>query len=238
MVRGGLLVGIAVGALLIGSPAKAQAAKVITFDIPAQSLTGALREVARQGGLEFSAPADPLRGRQSGRLTGRHTIEDAARLLLAGTKLTAQITDGALIVQDTTAAARNDATGNGENELVITGTRLKSAPSASPMLQLDGDQIKLAGQTDLGQAIRSVPQNFGGGQNPGVGWGASGINNQNIDSSSTANLRGLGGDATLTLLNGHRLSYGSFVQAVDLGAIPLAAVELSTAVRFQTTGAE
>lgn len=224
-VRGGLLVGIAVGALLIGSPAKAQTDKAITFDIPAQSLTGALREVARQGGLEFSAPADPLRGRQSGRLTGRHTIEDAARLLLADTKLTAQIADGALIVQENAASAKNDATGNGENELVITGTRLKSAPSASPMLQLDGDQIKLAGQTDLGQAIRSVPQNFGGGQNPGVGWGASGINNQNIDSSSTANLRGLGGDATLTLLNGHRLSYGSFVQAVDLGAIPLAAVE-------------
>jgi outer membrane receptor protein involved in Fe transport len=39
------------------------------------------------------------------------------------------------------------------------------------------------------------------------------------------NLRGLGPDATLTLLNGHRMSYGGFAQAVDIGTIPLEAVE-------------
>jgi outer membrane receptor protein involved in Fe transport len=215
-VRSGFLVGIAVSALIVASPASAQADKSVNFDLSAQSLTEALRQVAREGGLEFSAPAEPLRGKKSKRLKGTYTIEEAARRLLAGTSLTADVTDGALIVRDRV--------GN-DNDIVVTGSRIATAETASPTIRLGADEMVLAGQMDLGQAIRSVSQNFGGGQNPGVGWGASGVTNQNMDSSSTANLRGLGGDATLTLLNGHRLSYGSFVQAVDLGAIPLAAVD-------------
>ena len=43
--------------------------------------------------------------------------------------------------------------------------------------------------------------------------------------SSSINLRGLGSDATLTLLNGHRLSYGGTRQAIDVSAIPLGAVD-------------
>lgn len=215
-VRSGFLVSIAVSALIATSPASAQADKSVDFDLSAQSLTEALRQVAREGGLEFSAPAEPLRGKKSKRLKGIYTIEEAAKRLLAGTSLTADVIDGALIVRDRV--------GN-DNDIVVTGSRIATAETASPTIRFGADEMVLAGQLDLGQAIRSVSQNFGGGQNPGVGWGASGVTNQNMDSSSTANLRGLGGDATLTLLNGHRLSYGSFVQAVDLGAIPLAAVD-------------
>lgn len=46
-----------------------------------------------------------------------------------------------------------------------------------------------------------------------------------MNSASSANLRGLGADATLTLLNGHRLPYDSALQGVDISAIPLAAVD-------------
>src|SRR3546814_11494497 len=37
-------------------------------------------------------------------------------------------------------------------------------------------------------------------------------------------LRGLGPDATLTLLNGRRLSYSGFVNAVDVSVVPIAAL--------------
>ena len=49
--------------------------------------------------------------------------------------------------------------------------------------------------------------------------------NQNITGGSSLNLRGLGADATLTLLNGRRMAYGGFTQSVDISAIPLEAVE-------------
>src|SRR5690606_22511703 len=91
------------------------------------------------------------------------------------------------------------------------------------------EDIREQGFTDLGQVVRSVPQNFSGGQNPGVAGGATtgaaGLANQNLTGGSSLNLRGLGPDATLTLLNGRRLSYGGFVQAVDISAIPVEAVD-------------
>src|SRR6185312_8355917 len=62
---------------------------------------------------------------------------------------------------------------------------------------------------------------------PGVSLGAAqgSPSNQDITGGSGINLRGLGPDATLTLLNGHRISYGGFAQAVDISAIPVEAVD-------------
>src|SRR5690606_6864079 len=77
----------------------------------------------------------------------------------------------------------------------------------------------------LGEVIRAVPQNFNGGQNPGVTLGSGGLANQNLTGGSSLNLRGLGPDATLTLLNGRRLAYGGFVRAIDIGAISVGAVD-------------
>ena len=224
-VRSGFLVGIAVSALIAASPASAQADKSVTFDLPAQSLTEALRKVAREGGLEFSAPADPLRGKRSRPLKGNFTVEEAARRLLDGTHLHAEITEGALIVRAAPATIADGRRGNGGDEIVVTGSRVEGGQSASPSIIIKAEEIQLAGQTNVGEAMRSLPQNFSGGQNPGVMRGTTGQGNLNTSSGSSPNLRGLGGDATLTLMNGHRLSYGSTVQAVDVSAIPLAAVD-------------
>src|SRR5690606_24972550 len=42
---------------------------------------------------------------------------------------------------------------------------------------------------------------------------------------SSVNLRGLGSDATLTLLNGRRLAYTAVKQSVDVSAIPIGAIQ-------------
>jgi outer membrane receptor for ferrienterochelin and colicin len=113
--------------------------------------------------------------------------------------------------------------------VTVTGTRIRGGTTPSPVITISSEQIRQEGFTDLGEVIRSVPQNFGGGQNPGVVVGATlgsgGIANQNSAGGSALNLRGLGPDATLTLLNGRRLAYGGFAQAVDISAIPVEAVD-------------
>ncbi len=43
--------------------------------------------------------------------------------------------------------------------------------------------------------------------------------------ASSINLRGLGSDATLTLLNGHRLAYNFAFQAIDISSIPFEAID-------------
>lgn len=113
--------------------------------------------------------------------------------------------------------------------VTVTGTRIRGGETPSPVISIDAQQIRAEGFTDLGEVIRSLPQNFGGGQNPGVAagatLGAAGGANQNITGGSALNLRGLGPDASLTLLNGRRLAYSGFSQAVDISAIPVEAVE-------------
>ena len=112
--------------------------------------------------------------------------------------------------------------------VTVTGTRIRGGTTPSPVITIDSEQIQQEGFTDLGDVIRSVPQNFSGGQNPGVLSGnlaGAGNANQNITGGSSLNLRGLGADATLTLLNGRRMAYGGFSQAVDISAIPVEAVE-------------
>jgi outer membrane receptor protein involved in Fe transport len=107
----------------------------------------------------------------------------------------------------------------------VTGTRIRGGSSPSPVITIGSEQIRQEGFSDLGEVIRSVPQNFSGGQNPGVIGAASGIGNQNLTGGSALNLRGLGADASLTLLNGRRLAYDGFSQAVDISAIPVEAIE-------------
>ncbi len=109
--------------------------------------------------------------------------------------------------------------------VTVTGTRIRGGTTPSPVITIGSEQIQEEGFTDLGEVIRSVPQNFSGGQNPGVTGATGGFGNQNFTGGSALNLRGLGADASLTLLNGRRLAYDGFSQAVDIGAIPVEAVE-------------
>ncbi|MGN6279004.1 MAG: TonB-dependent receptor plug domain-containing protein [Sphingomonas sp.] len=147
--------------------------------------------------------------------------DEAVRRLLAGSGLIADFRDDAVLVHGATAAGQESTT---SGDIVVTGSRIRGEASASPVHVVTAQQILNAGQSDLGDVARSLPQSFGGGQNPEVGIGVTGAN-QNLNAASSLNLRGLGADATLTLLNGHRLSYDGAGQGVDISSIPLAAVD-------------
>ncbi|RCS28846.1 TonB-dependent receptor [Rhodanobacter denitrificans] len=109
--------------------------------------------------------------------------------------------------------------------VTVTGTRIRGGTTPSPVITIGSEQIQQEGFTDLGEVIRSVPQNFSGGQNPGVIGTTGGIGNGDFTGGSALDLRGLGPDASLTLLNGHRLVYDGYSQGLDISAIPVEAVE-------------
>lgn len=141
--------------------------------------------------------------------------------------ITASISPWTASAQETaeqTSAQEVQSAPDDDSAIVVTGSRIRGAEIAGDVITLDQQAIVAAGQIDLGEAIRALPQNFSGGQNPGIGTGAGQVNG-NLNSASSANLRGLGPDATLTLLNGHRLPYDSAFQGVDISAIPLAALD-------------
>lgn len=219
---------LATTAIIVPSaPAIAQTSALADYDLPAQDLETSLRSVARISGQQILIASSGVAGRTARALKGRYTTEQAVRALLADSDVRVQVASDAILVGETETATSAVPDESDEDAITVTGTRIKGARLASPEIRVERDDIQRAGFGDLGEALRALPQNFGGGQNPGVGKGArSGANtNDNVTGGSSVNLRGLGPDATLTLLNGHRLSFSGSAQGIDISAIPSEAIE-------------
>jgi outer membrane receptor protein involved in Fe transport len=240
----------AILAYLPAWPALAQSAQaadaVATFNIPAGDLAGALDRLSTQTGIQLMYQPGVVAGKQAKTLSGRMTWQEALGRLLQDSGLEYGRVNATTIVirrsgegakRDARPAAAPSSNKSAASEeapvmdmkgMTVTGTRIRGGTTPSPVITIGAENIREEGFTDLGEVIRSVPQNFSGGQNPGVFMGnvtSGGLANQNVTGGSALNLRGLGPDASLTLLNGRRLSYGGFVQAVDISAIPTEAVE-------------
>ncbi len=199
------------------------------YHLPAQGLEAALREAGRISGRQIMFPAHSVAGRQAPRVEGVYTIEQVIDQLLAESGLTAIYDGDAILIRaaDHTppVVGASDAIPTPPSDIVVTGSRIRGTPIASPVITLSQEAIRNTGQATLGDVVRSLPQSFGGGQQPGIGLNVPGSSGGDVGGGSSINLRGLGSDATLTLLNGHRVSYGGARQSVDVSAIPLSAVD-------------
>ncbi len=218
---------IATALLLAATPAIA-ADRIQDYHIPAQALGPALREAARIAGRNVMFPADAVAGKRAPALDGAFDSATAVARLLDGTGLEAVEEAGGILIRGRSdaAGAPPSADTPAASDIIVTGSRIRGGKRASPVTVVTERGARNAGQTSLGEIVRALPQSFGGGQNPGVaGGGGQGGDNENVSSASTINLRGLGADATLTLINGHRVAYNGANQAVDVSQIPLGALD-------------
>jgi iron complex outermembrane recepter protein len=113
-----------------------------------------------------------------------------------------------------------------ESGIVVTGTRIRGiAPVGAAVIKLDQTAIKDTGIAAVTDILKSVPQISNIGSDEGrTGSGANG-QTFNIAQSSGVNLRGLGTQATLTLINGRRAAPGGvFGNLFDPSAIPAIAI--------------
>lgn len=115
------------------------------------------------------------------------------------------------------AAAQDSATT--VEEIVVTGSRLirtdLSAPS--PTTIVGQEEIQSSGATTIEGLINEFPQLSAGNNSSVNSGGGSGV--------LTANLRGLGANRTLTLVNGRRFIPANGSGNVDMGTIPDALVQ-------------
>lgn len=217
-----------VGAALCIAPATGHARENerYVFELPAQDLGDALRQVAARAGIELYASAAEIEELDAPPLKGQFSAREAVTALLHGTSLTAAFDRRSVVIRGGERAAAPEAPPSTAEPIVVTGTRIEGAPAPAPVIRITADDIRNAGQADLGEVARSLPQNFGGGQNPGIGSAQGNFNeNGNVNGASTFNLRGIGPNATLTLLNGNRFSYSGANSVIDVSAIPVAAVD-------------
>ena len=106
-------------------------------------------------------------------------------------------------------------------KVTVTGSSIKgvAAQSASPITIIKVEDLVNQGVTTVEEALTKVSANqagFSTAQNVGASNTAG----------TTANLRGLGSDKTLVLLNGRRLANSAFdTSATNLNVIPMAMIE-------------
>lgn len=154
--------------------------------------------------------------------------------------LTAAISQPAQTAADPATARRADSRRPGHEkpqqpviqQVVITGTLIRGTePIGSQLITYTRQDIVQSGAATIEEFAREIPENFSGLDDitsANASSPATPIFNQGNDNccgGSAFDLHGLGPDATLTLLNGHRLApagySGSFV---DVSMIPLSAV--------------
>lgn len=220
--RAACLAAAAIPGCVVAPLVVAQTAPGTNWQLPAQDLATTLQSIARQSGREILFDDEAVRGRRAPAISGNLTPEQAVRAAIGGTGLVVEERAGALVVR---GSPRADSDGRSEGEITVTGTRIRGADAPSPMLVVTRTALENAGVTDMAGFSRVLPQNYTGGQNPGVAGVSDQGGQSNVNNSTTLNLRGLGADATLTLINGHRLAYDALLQGIDVSAIPLVAIE-------------
>ncbi|MDB6008724.1 MAG: putative TonB-dependent receptor [Gammaproteobacteria bacterium] len=116
------------------------------------------------------------------------------------------------------------------SEVVVTGSRIASPnlDSISPITAITAEEIKSTGVTKIEDLLNSLPQVVAD-QGSGLSMGSTGI--------ATINLRGLGPQRTLVLINGRRLMGGDpnagapsttnlgYGSAADINQVPVALIE-------------
>jgi len=111
-------------------------------------------------------------------------------------------------------------------DIVVTGTRLRGvAPVGSNVIGLDAAQIEQTGLATTTDLLRSVPQISNIGMDESRTTGAQRAV-ANLSGVSAINLRGLGAEATLVLVNGRRPPIGGGEgRFFDTSAIPAIALQ-------------
>jgi len=131
-----------------------------------------------------------------------------------------------VVADDQSSEKRKKEKDEGLTEIVVTGTHIRGvAPAGSPVIVMDQAEIQHSGFASTRDLINSLPQNYGSGFSETTSISPNPQSQPNVGAISTVNLRGLGSESSLVLLDGRRLAPTGQVAAIDIGAIPLSAIE-------------
>src|SRR6185312_8883177 len=169
------------------------------YALPAASLAQSINAIGQSNNVQVIYDAALLEGKTAAPVSGHLTLSQALDKALAGSGLTYELVNSGHTVvirkaplpsqKSNSTAPNGKATKTKESveptllsAVAVTGTRIRGGVTASPTITITAPQIQNEGFSDLGEVIRSIPQNFNGGQNPGVtsaGFSGAGLANQN-----------------------------------------------------------
>lgn len=220
----------------------------IRFDIPRQRADDALTAFGRQADISVVYPYDVVGRYTANRLTGTYGVREAIDILLKDSGLKADFDEsGHLVIfaePDTDKEKKVTRRGSGKtflakllagvstavvgaggayaqdddvDQIIVVGSSIgvsieEAESQALPIDVLGADQLEGIGQFTVGDILRNQPA-FSGGNGQNVGDG---------ETQSFVNLRGVGPQYTLTLIDGKRFSVNG---PGNVTMIPPAALE-------------
>lgn len=219
------------------------------FAIPKQRADLALTAFAQQADLIVLFPFDEVSGRTANRLEGTYEIEEGVAILLDGTGLTAVLEGERQLVVGVTGesdmkrkrarrvfsslfaamAASGTATnaraqGDGIEEVTVIGSRIARArdlEAPSPITTITADVFANAGAAGTEVTLNQLPQ-FLPSQTQFTS--ATAASPTSTPGAATLNLRGLGTNRNLVLVDGRRPQPSNASLAVDVNTIPSLAI--------------
>ncbi|MBB3276044.1 MULTISPECIES: TonB-dependent receptor [unclassified Pseudoxanthomonas] len=239
-----LLLSLACSAAL---SAQAQNSKPAQVNIPAGDLVAALDTLARQSGTQFVYRADQLKGLRTQGVQGNLPADQALDRVLSGSGHVARrdAASGAVVIvrQDApprpAPAARPTPAPTGQSaeaaeepvtqleNVQVTGSRIPRAQieGPAPITVVTAEQIQSAGFTSVPDVLRSLSQNSGSVQGQQNTTSA-----QSTPGAQAVDLRGLGPNHTLVLINGRRIAdfplpLNGRSNFTDIGNIPLGMID-------------
>lgn len=116
-------------------------------------------------------------------------------------------------------------------EIQVTGSRIRGInPVGSPVIGLDRDAILNTTASNVVDALKQVPQVFTTGLTDAAYQTTAGSGGSNLTRGATINLRGLNPAATLTLIDGQRITISgvsaAFVDPTNIPSIALERIEV------------
>ncbi|AXB78386.1 TonB-dependent receptor [Novosphingobium sp. P6W] len=209
----------------------APAATGHSFAIPAQPLSSALTQFARQASVQIFYPTAGITALRAPALNGRMSRQEALSRLISGTGLSIKKDNGRTVVlgfkdqQDESeprgarSAAPTDEAGN---DIIVTGTRAQAQTvftALSPVDTLSEQQVKSTVTARLDEKLTQLVPAFIVQKLPA---------SDGPEFIRPASLNNLSPDMTLVMVNGKRFHRSSFLngsaQATDLAQIPSFAI--------------
>lgn len=214
-------------------PTAGTQASALQVDIAAGPLASAVLEISRRYEINLVVSDALLKGKSAPAITGALSADQALDRALAGSGLTVrQNASGAFVIAraERSSTTARPASSSGQTDvqetLVVTGTRIERTASnaPSPVDIVTAEELTRLGLTDNTEALRFVPalqQSLSLTANNTISFGNF------LDTGlASLDLRGLGPERTLVLVNGRRHVAGSPGTAiVDVGTIPAALLD-------------
>ena len=190
----------------------------------------ALFELAQKSGVQIVLGSDVEKSIKLPAIQGSFTVKGALNEMLKGSGLSYEFTsDDLVVISELKEEDSEEESPEVDEEVLVTGSRIRNVAPTSPVIVITREDIERQGLSSTEDIIRSLPQNFSS-VNSATSWSEAGRSSDTpygAEGHSFANLRGLGTNATLILVNGRRTASSASFDGgrVNLGNIPAGAIE-------------